>query len=353
MPVGTIKMTRTMKPRTPATLVDVAKAAGVSTATVSRCINSPEKVVASTREKVSAAITELGYMPNFGARAMAVRKTNTIGAIIPTMENAIFARGLQAFQEELRNQGFTLLVASSAYDLDVEEEQIRSLIARGADGLLLIGHDRNQRILSFIKQNQIPAIAAWTYESGTALPSVGFDNKKAMQEMANHVVELGHSQIGVISAQASNNDRARQRLAGIREVFNAQNFVEDQLTVIETAYGIEEGGQAFEKMVRRQPRPTAIICGNDVIAVGAIKRARELGIRVPDEVSITGFDDIELGQVTFPTLTTVQVPHREMGIAAAKSLVALLSDPKATKSVKLETSLIIRESLASAPIEHT
>ena len=122
------------------TLHDVAFAANVSTATVSRCLNFPNKVSAATRQKVSAAISELGYLPNFGAKVMATNRTNTIGAIIPTMENAIFARGLQAFQEELLLHGFTLLVASTSYRPEIEQEQIRALVARGADALLLIGH---------------------------------------------------------------------------------------------------------------------------------------------------------------------------------------------------------------------
>ena len=118
------------------TLEDVAAQSGVSTATVSRCLNSPGQVSKSTRERVMQAVSDLGYAPNFGARALAAKRTNTFGAIIPTMENAIFARGLQAFQDELREHGVTLLVASSSYSPDQEEEQIRSLVTRGADALL-------------------------------------------------------------------------------------------------------------------------------------------------------------------------------------------------------------------------
>ena len=132
------------------TLTDVAKKSGVSTATVSRCLNTPDRVAKRTRDKVEDAIAMLGFTPNFGARVMASKRTYTIGAIIPTMENAIFASGLQAFQDELHKQGYTLLVASSSYDPKIEEEQIRTLVARGVDGLLLIGHDRSPEIIDFL-----------------------------------------------------------------------------------------------------------------------------------------------------------------------------------------------------------
>ena len=162
------------------TLNDVAQKAGVSTATVSRCLNSPERVSKRTRDKVEQAINVLGYTPNFGARVMASKRTYTIGAIIPTMENAIFARGIQAFQDELHIQGYTLLVASSSYDPQIEEEQIRTLVSRGVDGLLLIGHDRSPKIIDFLEKKNIPALVAWAHEINAKLPSVGFDNFTAM-----------------------------------------------------------------------------------------------------------------------------------------------------------------------------
>ena len=198
------------------TLHDVARLAGVSTATVSRCLNTPDKVVLATRERVERAVQELGYAPNFGARAMASRRTNTIAAIIPTMENAIFAKGLQAFQEELHRHacnplaniafskglqafqeelhrhGFTLLVASSSYDPDIEAQQITTMVSRGADAILVIGHDRDPKIYEWLKRQNVPVVAAWTYTPDTTLASVGFDNCAAMKELCQRVIDLGH-----------------------------------------------------------------------------------------------------------------------------------------------------------------
>jgi len=138
------------KERTTPTLEDVAMAAGVSTATVSRSLNTPDRVEEKTRTRVLDVVEQLGYTPNFAARVMAAKRSFTVGAIIPTMENAIFARGIQAFQEELYQRGYVLLVSSFLYDPEIEKDQIRTMVARGADGLLLIGHDRDPRIYEYL-----------------------------------------------------------------------------------------------------------------------------------------------------------------------------------------------------------
>lgn len=330
------------------TLDDVAKSAGVSTATVSRCLNTPDRVVESTRKRVMNVIDQLGYTPNFGARVMAAKRTFTIGAIIPTMENAIFARGLQAFQEALHQKGYTLLVASSAYRPDVEEEQIRALVSRGADGLLLIGHDRDEAIYQYLKQQGVPALVAWTFSGDAPQPSIGFDNRASMCALADEVLQRGHRRIGVISGTTQGNDRARQRIEGIKDAVTAKGLDPENLNIIETRYEIECGGDAFEALMSLASPPTAVLCGNDVLAVGALRRARENGIDVPGDVSVTGFDDIELAKIVFPALTTVHVPHREMGHKAALELVNMVEGKSAGVSAELSTTVHVRDSLGPA-----
>ncbi|MFD1160547.1 LacI family DNA-binding transcriptional regulator [Roseovarius aestuarii] len=331
------------------TLADVAKHARVSTATVSRCLNTPDRVVEETRKRVMAAVNELGYSPNFSARALAARRTNTIGAIIPTMENAIFARGLQAFQEELRQSGLTLLVASSSYRPDLEEEQIRTLVARGADALLLIGHHRDPRIYDFLDKRGVPVLIAWAYDEKATKPSIGFDNRAAMAKIAQVAIAMGHSEIGAISAERADNDRARDRVAGIRDAMAANGLVPDELALIETPYSIENGRRVFRQLMALSPRPTVVICGNDVLAVGALQMADEIGLRVTQDVSITGFDDIELASVAHPPLTTVHVPHRDMGRDAARLLINMLGGQSQTASVELATDIRMRGTLGPPP----
>jgi LacI family transcriptional regulator len=327
-----------MKPGKAPRLEDVAARAGVSTATVSRCLNSPAQVVEETRARVMAAVEALGYAPNFGARALAAKRTRTIGAIIPTMENAIFAEGVQAFQEGLQAAGFTLLVASSGYDPAVEAEEIRTLVTRGAEGLLLVGHDRQAGLYDFLAARGVPAVVAWAVRPEAPVLSVGFDNVAAMKALATKAVAMGHSRIGVISAHTAGNDRARARVEGVRAVI-APAAIE------ETAYGIAEGRAAFARLIARVPDLTLAICGNDVLAAGAIAEARARGIEVPGRVSVTGFDDLALAAVLTPALTTVRVPHRAMGEAAAETLLALVEGRAATSRV-LPTEVILRESLA-------
>jgi len=327
--------------RTP-TLEDVAAAAGVSTATVSRCLNEPRKVVEDTRRRVMAAVEALGYAPNFNARALVAKRTQTIGAVIPTMENAFFAEGIQAFQSVLQAQDFMLLIASSGYDPDVEAEAIRTLAARGADGVLLIGFDRAPEVYDFLTTQSIPAIVSWAYDPAGPVPSVGFDNAAAMEALARHAVAQGHRHVGMISAYQAGNDRARGRVAGVQSALSAAGL--PPATVIETRYGIAEGADALDALLGEAPETTLILSGNDVLAAGAVRRAQARGISVPEQLSITGFDDIGIAQLVDPALTTVRVPHRAMGEAAAHALLTRVAgDP--VESQLLPTELRIRDSL--------
>lgn len=327
------------------TLDDVAEVAGVSTATVSRCLNSPEHVGEKTRLKVMTVVQQLGYTPNFGAQALAAKRTNTIGAIVPTIDNAIFAKGIQAFQDELENHGITLLVASSSYDPVLEERQIRKLVSRGADGLFLIGLGRSAEITQFLKDRGIPYVASWVFDPDGSGPTVGFSNKEAMYELAHKVLELGHRRIGYISAPRETNDRAAARFEGLRQAVTDCGLNADDIEVEQAIYSFEDGKKAFKALMLRDRKPSVVLCGNDVLAVGAIKMAHEMGLNVPEDVSITGFDDIEIASVVEPALTTVHVPHKKMGNLAARALVGQISEGESAPSIKLKTHLMLRQTL--------
>ncbi|UWQ79013.1 LacI family DNA-binding transcriptional regulator [Leisingera sp. S132] len=334
------------KTRSAPTLNDVAKAAGVSTATVSRCLNSPDRVIEATRQRVMQAVESLGYTPNFAARVMAAKRSFTIGAIIPTMDNAIFARGLQAFQDQLHKNGYTLLVSSSAYDPEAEREQIRTLVARGADGLLLIGHARDAEIYEYLERHQVPSLVAWSYDPEAQRPSVGFSNADAMCELARSVIAAGHRRIAMISGNTQGNDRAKGRVEGVRRAMADSGLDANTLAMIETDYEIEKGAEAFRQLMAIVPRPTVVMCGNDVLAAGALREAGRLGINVPEQVSVTGFDDIELAEIVSPSLTTVHVPHREMGRKAACELTAMVEGTSEGRSICIGTKVVNRCSLA-------
>ncbi len=320
--------------------------AGVSTATVSRVLNEPERVSAKTRSRVEAAVAHFDYTPHFGGRALASNRTNTVGAVIPTMENAIFARGLQALQEALAEDGVTLVVATSNYDPEREAQQIRALLGRGVDGLVLIGEARDPALYKTLERRGVPFVLVWSWRRDCPWPCVGFDNQAAARAMAQKVLDLGHRRIAMIAGVTHGNDRAVARVDGVRDALAARGLRLDETNLIETPYHLDAGENAARQLLSAMPRPTAIVCGNDVLAAGALLAIRSMGLSAPADVSVTGFDDIDLAYVLDPPLTTVHVPHRRMGAAAARLLLQLRAQEDNATSVVFETVLVERGSLA-------
>ena len=335
-----------MRVRARPTLEDVAGLAGVSTATVSRALNAPQQVRAATRSRVAAAVAHFDYISHFGGRALASNRTDTVGAIIPTMENAIFARGLQALQEALAEEGITLVVATSNYDPVREAEQARALLGRGVEGLVLIGEARDPDLYAMLQRRAVPFVLVWSWRAQCPWPCVGFDNRAAARAMAERVLDLGHRRIAMIAGVTRGNDRAASRVDGVRDALARHGLHLDASNLIETPYNLEASAEAARRFLGATPRPTAIVCGNDVIAAGALTAVRSLGLEVPADVSVIGFDDIDLALVVDPPLTTVHVPHRRMGKAAASLLLQLRARERDVRNVVFETTLVERGSLA-------
>ena len=331
------------------TLHDVARRADVSTATVSRVLNSPDRVSPTTREAVLRAVEALGYTPHFGGRALASNRSNTIGAVVPTLDNAIFATGLQTFQETLGAAGVTLLVASSGYDAAREFEQVRALVGRGADGLLLIGVARPEATYAFLARRQIPYVIAWNHREDGKHCYIGFDNRRAALELTRRVIALGHRRIAMVAGVTHDNDRARDRVDGVRAALDEAGLPGRSLPLVEAHYSLNSGQRACAELLAHEPRPTAIICGNDVLAAGVLSMAKHRGLRVPEELSVTGFDDIDLARALEPQLTTVHVPHRRMGVAAADALLAIRDGVTACPGTIIETHLVMRGTLGPPP----
>ena len=328
---------------------DVARLAGVSTATVSRSLNEPRKVNQETLASVRQAVDQLGYTPHFGGRALASNRSNTIGALIPTMDNAIFARGLQSLQETLAEAGVTLLIATSGYDPAREYEQIQNLLSRGVDGVMLIGTARPEKTYALLNQQSVPVVIAWSYHDQSNHVCIGFDNAAAAADLTNGVLDHGHRRIAMIAGISRGNDRAADRIKGVRQTLRARGLELADTHLIEAPYNLEDAGRAMARLMRLATRPTAVICGNDVLAAGALMQAKQLGITVPDDVSVVGFDDIDLAAVTDPPLTTMHVPHRRMGRAAAEALLAIRGGSGTASGVKFTPELILRGSLAGPP----
>lgn len=328
------------------TLEDVAKLAGVSTASISRALNDPDKVAAATRQKIEAAIETLGYTPNFGGRALASSRTNTVGAVIPSMANAMFASGLQAFQEELDKEGVTLLVATTGFDPEQELRQIKSLIGQGADGLLLIGNERLDATWAFIEKRRVAHVVSWCNVTAPGHLFVGFDNAKAAGEAACRVMELGHRRLALISGLTETNDRARARKNGVLQAVASFGDHAHLTHVVEAPYIIDGGAKALSEILDKPEQPTVVLCANDVLAAGAMVEARARGLALPEDLSVVGFDDVGLARVVTPPLATVRVPQIEMGSRAAKLLLSILKGETSLNSVTLDTEFVHRASLA-------
>ena len=331
-----------MKAR-PANLFDVARLAGVSTATVSRVTNRG-RVSPATRAKVQEAIEKLSYVAHGAARALASRRTHTIGALIPDLDNAIFASTTCALQKILDEAGYMLTVACHGYDLDVELRLTRNLIERGVDGLVLVGTEHRPEAFALVNAFQIPYVLSWADDETGQLPTVGCNHRKAMAEITQYLVDLGHRDFAVVSGITKNNDRVRQRLAGVTETLERSRIHLASERVVEAPFSYTGGGNAMRAFLGSGDPPTAVVCLNDVQAVGAMSACRTLGLNVPEDLSITGCVDLEVASQVQPALTTVHFPTAQMGHYAGAHLLARLGGAAVPMQQKFPTKLMIRGS---------
>ncbi len=330
-----------------ARLEDVARLAKVSTATVSRALTLPHKVKARTLERVQQAARQLGYVAHGAARALASRRTHTIGAVVPTLDNAIFANTIQALQRTLDVSGYVLLLASHDFDAAIEARVTRTLIERGVDGLVLLGTTHHPDIYRMLESHNLPYVLTWAFDESGNHPCVGFDNRAAGTRIADHLLDLGHRRFAMVSGITAHNERAQERLAGVRHALAARGITLPASQVVEKPYTHTGGREGLREVFGANGHPTAVICGNDVLAIGAIAECHARGLRVPEDVSVTGFDDMEMASLITPALTTVRFPAEELGVYAANHLLARLEDKAVELRSKLPTELVVRDSSAA------
>ncbi len=327
---------------------DVAAAARVSTATVSRVLNG-QTVREPARSRVQAAVVALGYVPNAGARALTLHRTGTVGAVVPTLDNAIFARAIDALQRRLAQDRLQLLIATSDYDTAVEDSQVRTLVARGVDAVVLCGHGQRPQLLEFLRRRGTPFVHVMTLGDEAMDLCVGFDNRRAAGQAARHLLDLGHRRIAMLAGITRDNDRARARVEGVRATLRAAGLSLPADLLVERRYALADARDGLRQLMSARQPPTAVVCGNDVLAFGALLEAHCLGIRVPQALSIIGFDDLELARHVHPALTTMRVPSELMWTLAAERLIGALRGESVPRRTELEVELIVRESTAPAP----
>lgn len=331
-----------------AKLDDVARIAGVSLATASRALSAPHLLKPATLNRVLEAARLLGYMPHGAARALASRRTHTVGAVIPTLDNAIFASSTQAMQRELGEHGYQLLLGSHEYDPDREVQVTRALLERGVDGLVLVGTDHSPELYQLLVGFRSPYVLTWSLDESGHHHCVGFNNREVGARVARYLYNLGHREFAVISGFSAHNDRARDRITGVREALTARGIELGPARVVETSFAIQSGREALSAALQSAPPPSAVICGNDILAHGAMIEAHALGIEMPRALSITGVDDMELSAHMSPGLTTVRIPTVEIGRRAAQHILARLNGEIAEKCSELPVELIVRGSTGPA-----
>lgn len=338
-----------MKSEQTPTIDDIAKAAGVSTATVSRVLNSPKLVRPALRERVEDHVRRLGYVRHGAARALASARSFTVGVVIPTLDSAIFSSGVNAMESRLRDAGYTLVLSVTNYDHAQEFIQVRRLMERGVDAMILVGRDHDADTVALLSQRNCPFVTTWAFAENSELPCVGFNNREAAKAITQHLIDLGHSKIGVIAAIQDGNDRARDRVDGVNAALSQSGLSLDPDNLVERPYEVSAGRDALSKLLQRPQtdQPTAIFCGNDVLAIGAVLEAQAQGLNVPKDISIVGFDDLPMAEHLRPALTTVHVPSRRMGQAAADFVLGRIAGTQEQDSVELPTTLLIRETTAA------
>ena len=334
----------------PPTLLDVANLAKVSTATVSRALNKPHTVRPDLRTRVQAAVASLGYVANAGARAMTLRRSGTVGVVVPTIDNAIFASGLQSFQRTMAARGYHVLLAFSDYDPGQEMAQVKNLLARGVDALAFTGFNQLTPLLDLLAQRGLPWVHTGSFPARADLACVGFRNRDAMAQAVRYLMDLGHRDIAMLAGITRNNDRATERVEAVRQALRGARLAFADKRLVEAAYSIPAAREGARTLLAQPDRATAIVCGNDVLAYGVLLECQAQGIAVPAQVSVVGFDDLDLSRHWQPGLTTMHVPTERMWERAASYLVDRLElRIRAPVQVEIAVELIVRASSGPPP----
>jgi LacI family transcriptional regulator len=328
-----------------ATVRDVALLAGVSTATVSRALSRPDMVRPSTRERIQKAIEELDYVSDGVARALTTRRTQTVGAVIPTLNNAIYAVSTHSLQKCLEVAGYTLLLACHEFDLAAEGRIVRAFASRGVDALVLVGRQHSLETRKLLLSLGLPYVLTWTLDHSRRHASVGFDNRAAGRMIGEYLLQLGHKRIGMISGVLAGNDRARDRMLGVKAALEDAGLALPSERVVQAPYSLEGGREGLVELLRSQ-KVSAVVCGNDVLAIGAIQEAQRMGLEVPGDLSVTGFDDMEFATVVSPPLTTVRFPIADIGVEAGRHIIERLQGSTAPRRIELPLEIALRQSAA-------
>lgn len=337
------------KPARTLTIRDIAQQSGISPATVSRVLNHPDLVRPALRERVRQVVDAVGYVPHGAARSLASSRTRTMGAVVPTVDSALFARIVDGMQQQIHAAGYQLLLSSSNYDPAREALEVRALLERGVDAMMLVGTSRDDAVYDLVAARGVPFVTTCSWTRGMARPGVGWDNAEAAARAARYLADVGHRRFAVIAGITRDNDRALRRREGFLAALAERGIAAARVPVIEAPYTIPDARNAMAALLERAERPTAVLCGNDILAFGALQECLWSGVRVPEAMSITGFDDIDMAAHCHPPITTVRVPAHDVGARAGDMLLQAVRGESALSTVRLDLELVVRATTAPPP----
>ncbi|MGU3496698.1 LacI family DNA-binding transcriptional regulator [Xanthobacteraceae bacterium A53D] len=310
----------------PVTIRTVAERAGCSIATVSRVLNGTARASVDVEMRVRAAVAELGFRPSEIGRSLKTLRTRTIGVVIPSLTNPVFAGSVAGMEAEARARGHTLLLTATDYDAGREQELVAALVAQSVAGLVLTVADPDANpTLDLLDAEAIPYVLVYNEPQQAQRAAVTVDNAGAARALTEAFLAAGHRRVLFIAGRFSTSDRSRLRHQGYLAAMGAAGLTPEPVLELDYLADTAAHRAALEKLLRGPERPTGIICSNDLLALSVIAALREMGLAVPAHISVAGFDGIAIGHLVTPPLATVDQPTRRMGEEAIARLFALMA----------------------------
>lgn len=323
-----------------ANLRDVAREAGVSVATVSRVLNSPGLVQEKTRVRVQKVIEDLGFVRSAAARAINSGRTQILGALVPTLDNDIFAITLNAMENRLGELGFLLVVATTDEDPEKEARKAKELLDNGVEGLVLTGKSHSEGLYQMLERRGVPAVVISCFDRDYRLPTVGYDNHKAAALAYQHLKDCGHKDIAVFHGATAFNDRTQARLDAIAALDGGA-----VRHAYETELSVAGGAQAARRMLEAGQTYDALLCLSDVMAFGALHALHRAGVSVPRDLSVMGIQDLPASSEIYPRLTTIHLPVQQMGRHAAERIAQWVTDQRPAEPLEIQSWLVERDTV--------
>jgi DNA-binding LacI/PurR family transcriptional regulator len=327
----------------------VAEQAKVSTATVSRIINDSSSVSPATARRVWRAIRKLNYYPNTHARTLVSGRSRILGLIISDISNPFFPEVVKGFEDVALQNDYEVILTSTNYDAGRMASCVRRMVENKAAGVAIMTSEMNRELIGDLARREIPIVFLDVGKARSRMSNICVDYAQGIREAVDHLCALGHRRIGFISGPM-NLKSARTRRSAFLHCLNEYHLAEDTGLIAEGNHKIDGGEVAMYRLLQLKKRPTAVLTSNDLTAFGALRAIHHVKLRVPEDISIVGFDDIDLGQFTQPPLTTVRLPRVELGRMAFDALSRLLhGDSKRGSVYRIETHLVVRSSTSTAP----